>query len=289
MASRNLVGIVHNPGVPGAALFAASIVKSLGIEQSTWVASAAELDVYADMMTETATIVTVGGDGTILRVVRFAAPHSVPIVGVNMGRVGFMTELSVDEAEEKLPQYLNGGVRIEERMMLQASVRSVSEVDPHLVVHALNDVVLTRGSIARLLDIETKIDGVVLTTYRADGVIVATPTGSTGYALSAGGPILYPEAQQILLQPLAAHMSFQTGIVIAVDSFIELSARGDHEAVLNVDGFSDTVISSGDIVSVEKSPQNARFLRGDSPSAFYSTLTMGLGVSGRQVPPSPSM
>ena len=287
MAARKLVGLVHSPRVPEAAEFVASIVKSLGIEDSSWVASTAELNVSADMMAETSAIVTVGGDGTILRVVRFAAPYSVPMVGVNMGRVGFMTELTVDKAEEELPRYLNGGARVEERLMLQASVRSAPEADPHLVVHALNDVVLTRGSIARLLDIETKIDGVLLATYRADGVIVATPTGSTGYALSAGGPILYPEAQEILLQPLAAHMSFQTGIVVSADSVIRLSAQGDQEAVLSADGFSDTTIGRDHVVSIEKSPEVARFLRGDPPSAFYSTLTMGLGVSGRRVPPAP--
>jgi NAD+ kinase len=284
MPERTLVGFVHNPRVPEAAKLVAYLVKSLDLEGSNWVSSSAELDVSDETLAGTQAIITAGGDGTILRVVRIAAPHSVPILGINLGRVGFMAELTVGEAAEKVPRYLDGSPRVEERMMLQASVTSRPGVQPHLVVQALNDVVVSRGAIVRLLDIETKIDGALLTTYRADGVITATPTGSTGYALSAGGPVLHPEARELLVQPIAAHMSFQTGIVISSDSVIELRIKGEHDAVLSADGFSNTVLSPDDRLTIRRSPHSARFLRKAPPAEFYATLTQGLGVSGRQVP-----
>ncbi len=240
-----------------------------------------------DTLARTRVLVTAGGDGTILRAARVVAPHDVPILGINLGRVGFMTELSLDDAEDSLKSYLDGTPRIESRMMLQASVVTAGGKEPSVVVHALNDVVLTRLAVARLLDIDTRIDGVLLTTYRADGLIVATATGSTGYALSAGGTILHPEAREMLIQPVAAHMSFQTGIVVPEDAVIELKVNGEHQAVLSADGFRDTTLNPDDIVEVRRSPYVAKFLRREPSEAFYGSLTQRLGVSGRQVPPPP--
>ena len=289
MPARALVGFVHNPRVPEAAELVDSLVNSLALRGKSWVVASTDLNVDEETLASTSAIITTGGDGTILRVVRLAAPHSVPIVGINLGRVGFMAELTVDKAARELPSYLHDNPRVEERMMLQASVMSPGAGEPQLVVHALNDVVVTRGSVARLLDVETRIDGVLLTTYRADGVIVATPTGSTAYALSAGGPILYPEAREMLIQPLAAHMSFQTGVVVSADSVVELEVTGEHGGVLSADGFSDTTLEADNTVTIEKSPHVARFLRRAPSAEFYASLTQRLGVSGRQVPSTPSL
>ena len=287
MPDRPLVGFVYNPLITKAADLVESLVRSLELQDSCWIAPSAELDVAEETLVRTSAIITAGGDGTILRVARVVAPCSVPILGINLGRVGFMTELSVDGAESNIRWYLDGSPRVERRMMLEASVISAGQGEPRVVAHALNDVALTRGAVARLLDIDTKIDGVLLTTYRADGLIAASPTGSTGYALSAGGPILHPEAREILVQPLAAHMSFNTGVVLSQDSVIELRVNGGHQAVLSVDGFTDTMIDPDDVVVIRRSPHTTRFLRKDPPAAFYSTLTQRLGVSGRQVPPTP--
>jgi NAD+ kinase len=286
MPDTNLIGFAYNPLVPQAADLVTSLIDSLDLKDSSWVASTGQLDVPAETLARTSVVVTCGGDGTILRVARVVAPFSVPILGINLGRVGFMTEVSVDEAESKVRDYLDGSPRIDERMMLQASVGSGGG-EPRVVAHALNDVVLTRGALTRLLDIDTRVDGVLLTTYRADGLIAATPTGSTGYALSAGGPILHPEAREMLIQPVAAHMSFQTGIIISRDSVIELRVIGEHQAVLSVDGFSDTTVDPGEVVLIRRSPHVTQFLRKEPAAAFYSTLTQRLGVSGRQVPPQP--
>ncbi len=285
MPDRNLTGFAYNPLVPQAADLVASLVDSLDLKDSSWVAPTGQFDVAEETLARTSVVVTCGGDGTILRVARVVAPFSVPVLGINLGRVGFMTEVSVDEAERKVRDYLYGTPRIDERMMLQASV-GAGGGEPRVVAHALNDVVLTRGALTRLLDIDTRVDGVLLTTYRADGLIAATPTGSTGYALAAGGPILHPETRETLIQPLAAHMSFQTGIVTSHESEIELRVVGGHQAVLSVDGVTGTTVEPGHVVVIRRSPYVARFLRKDPPAAFYSTLTQRLGVSGRQVRPA---
>lgn len=281
-----MIGFIHNPRVPEAKELVDAVVDALGLQDGSWVSSAEELQGHAERLGDTSAIVTIGGDGTILRATRIAAPFGIPIVGVNMGRVGFMTELTVDECVDRLPFYLSGELRAEERMMLQATVTHESgEAQP--TFHALNDVVMSRGVSSRILDVEVVIDGAELAVYRADGVIAATATGSTGYSLSAGGPIMYPEATDMLIQPLAAHISFQTGVVVPAESVFELRVVGDQEAELNIDGFSYETMGIQDKLVVEKSPHVARFLRADSPSAFYSTLTERLGAKGHTPTPAP--
>lgn len=279
MPERSLVGFVYNPRVSEAPDVVRSLVRSLGLEDNSWVVSATELDIDATTLDDTSLIITAGGDGTILRTVRIAAPHAVPIVGVNMGRVGFMTEVTVEEAEKKIPDYISGKHRVEQRMMLQAAVVTGSDRVSRMEVHALNDVVVSRGAVPQLLDIGVTIDGAPLVTYRADGVIAATATGSTGYALSAGGPIMFPEARAILIQPLAAHISLPTGLVVAEDSAIELRVGEGQEAVLSVDAFTDTKLDREDGVIIESSPHVALFLRADPPTSFYERLTDRLAVT----------
>ena len=280
MSQQRLVGLVYNARVPEARELVASLRESLGLGGRSWVSTVDPLDVTEDVLSETEVVITAGGDGTILRAVRVTAPHSVPILGINLGRVGFMTELTVGEAPDKIPSYLAGDHRVEVRMMLQASVLSRSG-ESRILVHALNDVVVSRGSVPRLLDIGVKVSDIPLTTYRADGVIVSTATGSTGYALAAGGPTLYPEAREILIQPVAAHMGLQTGLIVPHDAVVELAVRDGDDAGLSVDSFTDTTLGQGDRVVVERSPYEARFLRAGPSSAFYGTVTRRLGVRER--------
>ena len=217
-----------------------------------------------------------GGDGTILRTVREVAAAGLPIVGINMGRVGFMSELSVEEAVEKLPSYLNGAQRVEERMMLTARVKAPGQSEESRELHALNDIVVARWDTVRLLDIRTTVNGVPLTTYRADALIVATATGSTGYALSAGGPVIYPEARLILLQPVAPHTGLRQGVVLPGDAVIELSPGNGERSILSADSFSEQVLEPGSTVTVGPSPYVARFLRASPASGFYATVTRRL-------------
>ena len=284
MSTDSLIGFVYTTRVPEAKGFVESLVNRLGLGNRKWLSSTDELSESDPVLAGTMTIVTVGGDGTILRTVRAAAPHGIPILGVNLGRVGFMTEISVGDAIQQVPLYLDGSPRIEERMMIQASVSDSSVEKSSYNIHALNDVVITRGSLARILDIDATVNQIPLTTYRADGVIVATATGSTGYALSAGGPILSPDCNVLLLQPIAPHMSLHTGLVMDGNSVIGLKAYGDTEVILSVDGYLDTSLGPEDIVVVTRSPYVAKFMRMKPDSVFYSNLFDRLGVKQYPAP-----
>ena len=165
MGQQRLVGLVYNAMVPEARKLVDSFRDSLGLTGRSWLSTAEPIDVGDDLLSRTEAIITAGGDGTILRAVRMAAPHSIPILGINLGRVGFMTELSVAEAADRIPAYLEGAHRVEVRMMLQASVIGDSG-EPNIQVHALNDVVVSRGAVPRLLDIDVRVSGTPLTTYQ---------------------------------------------------------------------------------------------------------------------------
>ena len=268
-----LTGFVYNAQHPTALQMTEAVMRSLELGDDCWMSAVEDLDTMRHVLHDTRFIVVAGGDGTILRVVRAITEYGVPLVGINMGRVGFMAELQVHEAVEQLPAYLNGSARLEERMMLEVSVRHGDEQEPYLTLHALNDVVVGRGGSARLLDIVATIDGVILTSYRADAVIVSTATGSTGYALSAGGPIMYPETKAMLIQPVAAHTGLRSGLILPDNTELELQASDKHEALLSVDGFRDTLLHGEDRVSISRSQYVTRFLRRHAPTAFYAALT----------------
>ena len=226
-------------------------------------------------------VITVGGDGTILRATTFTGPAAIPMVGINMGRLGFMTELQVDEAIGKLPFYFDGGPRLDERDMLQASVFKSNGGGTDGPFHALNDMVLTRGAVSRVVTVSGTIDGASVTTFRADGVILSTATGSTGYNLAVGGPILDPESDAIVLKTVAAHMGLSAAMVLKASTEVGLTLEGYQEAILSIDGIIDHPIDLGDRVELKQSPHKARFLRAHSPSYFFGTLTRRLGFSLR--------
>ena len=204
------IGIIYNARIPEALDLSTAIANELSPQQSSWIAPAEDLDDLKERVSDTDLVVTAGGDGTILRAARVAAPFDVPLVGINMGRLGFMTELQVNEALELLPRYLDGSCRIEEHNMVQAQLirKSIGTEEDRMEgpFHALNDVVMARGSVSRVLTIKTDIDGADLSSLRADGMILATATGSTGYNLAVGGPILDPLSESLVLKPIAAHV-----------------------------------------------------------------------------------
>ena len=273
MTSPRLVGFAYNAQHPTALPMTEAVIRSLDLGNQWWVSATEDLHEMKPVLRDTRFIVVAGGDGTILRVVRTIAEYGVPLVGINMGRVGFMAELQVHEAIEELSAYLNSSARLEERMMLEVSVSHGDEQEPYLTLHALNDVVVGRGGSARLLDIVASIDGVILTSYRAAAVIVSTATGSTGYALSAGGPIMYPETKAMLIQPVAAHTGLRSGLILPDNTELELQASDKHEALLSVDGFRDTLLHDEDRVFIRKSAFVTRFLRRHASTAFYAALT----------------
>lgn len=282
VSERRLVGIVFHGRLEEARALAQRIAQAIGPE--AWLAPTDALDSRASVMARSRLVITVGGDGTILRTSRLAAPCAVPIVGINMGRVGFMTELSPQEALERLPAYLDGKGWVEERTMLEARVVSSGhEPDEENLptFHGLNDAVVARGTVSRLIRLVVQVDGEPLATYAADGLIVATATGSTGYALAVGGPILDPRLDCLLLKPLAAHLGLNTALVLPPDAKVDITVISEHPVVLSVDGFQDMMLGDGDTVRVARSPYRARFLRARPPSHFYRMLFQRLGIQPR--------
>lgn len=233
-------------------------------EISCWHCSAWDEDEARGQVSGSDLILSIGGDGTILHSARAIIPLSVPLLGINLGQLGFIAELNAAEALSQLPGVINGEGWLDDRAMLEANVNGKS-------LHALNDVVL-RSSIARLIHIKAKIDGEELTTYRADGVVVASATGSTGYCLAVGGPILYPQSRQIILTPISCHLGLNRALVLSPQSVVELSITDGGEAALSLDGQVNLPFKEGQTVTVKISPHATRFLRIHPPAYFYSTL-----------------
>lgn len=267
------IGILFQPKAPAAISLAEELAKVVeGLGAPSWLCSAWEEDRAFKQVDGTKFIVCLGGDGTILRAARIASPEGIPILGVNLGRVGFMTELSADEALSRVPDFVEGVGWVEERAMLQAELVSAN-TPPY---HALNDVVVGRGERCRLIRVKATVDGELLTKYKCDGVIVATATGSTGYSLAAGGPVLHPQAEDILIKPIAAHLSLSTAMVLPSESVVELQVSTTHKATLSIDGQIEVPLRDGDTVRVKRSPYVTKLLRSQWPASFYGTLVQKL-------------
>jgi len=265
------VGILYHPMNEAAYTLAKELqgfLDSKGI--SVWICSAWEGEEARAQVNNTDLILSIGGDGTILRAAQAVVPALTPITGINLGKLGFMTELKAEEAKTKLPALLAGEGWLDERATLEAELSATDQESPR-IFHALNDVVVTRGAIARVVYVEASIDGEPLTTYKADGVIVATATGSTGYSLAAGGPILHPRAKEFLLLPILPHLSSAYTMVLPATAVVKLCVSTSHQATLSIDGHINLPLSSGAIVTVKHSPNKVRFLR-IHPETFYGSL-----------------
>lgn len=293
MATRRTAGIVNNPSIPGASELVDSLAKRLQIDPCAIYASMSEFEESGGSALDVDVIITVGGDGTMLHAVQVTAPQGVPILGINMGRLGFMTELSSTDALERVERYLTEEMWLEERTMLQARIahtRVAEEdgIDPWRLpprCHALNEAVVGSSAVARMATVKVTVDDAPLTVYRADSVIVATATGSTGYALSAGGPILHPLSRDMILKPVAVHLGLGSAIVLPPTSRVELDVLSHGPATLSVDGFIDLHVGEGDEVLVDTSPYKAKFLRALPPSNYYSTLMRRLGLEDGEFRP----
>jgi NAD+ kinase len=265
------IGILYHPLVPATQTKAQEIadyIKSQGIQ--VWTLSSWDRDKAITRLDGTDLILTTGGDGTILRSAQVALQSQIPIVGINMGTLGFMTELSADEALSRIPEILAGQGWIDERALLEAAVEENSH--PQIVYYALNDVVVARGAIARLVQIKASIDDKTITTYRADGVILSTATGSTGYSLAAGGPILYPQSQDCLLVPIVPHLGLNYGLVLPHFSHISLQLFTNTQATLSIDGHINLPVSNATVINVKVSAKKIRFLRIHPQDYFFETL-----------------
>jgi NAD+ kinase len=213
-------------------------------------------------------LICMGGDGTVLRAARSVIPHEIPILGVNMGRLGFLAEVRPGEVMEYMPRVLSGDYRLETRAMLQVTIRSQG-----VTYYALNDVVVGRQTVSRPVYVEVTVNGSRLAIHRCDAVIVATATGSTAYSLSAGGPILHPEAQEMIITPVSTHIAAARPVVVPPDTTIELAVSADKDAVVSIDGQIDRDLTSGESVDVCRSVHSARFVRFSNPDEYYALLS----------------
>jgi NAD+ kinase len=265
------IGILYHPKVAATRRQAGELAKFLKPQGFTvWECSAWDTEKACALLKGTDLLLTVGGDGTILRAVQAAVPGRTPITGINLGKLGFLTELDADEAPEKLPLLLAGKGWTDERTMLQAELAAAGK-EPR-TFHALNDIVVARGEIVRLIHVQVSIDGQSLTTCKTDGLIVATATGSTAYALAARGPVIYPHSHDMLLVPVAPHLSLPYPLVLPEEAVVSLRLETYHRAVLSIDGHINLALSSGDTVIVRRSPRVARFLRLRPRNEFYHLL-----------------
>ena len=206
---------------------------------------------------------------------RITAEAGVPVLGVNLGRLGFLAEVQPTEWRGVLDRVRAGDYWIEQRMMLRTELW---RGDQHLQsFDVLNEVVVSRGAVVRAVRLETHIDGGWLTTYVADGLIIATPTGSTAYALAVGGPILPPNLKNILLIPVAPHLSMERAIVLARGSTVTIIVHMEHQAVISGDGAIEYPLHNGDRIIIEAGPHSAHFVRTQDPSYFYRTLMKRMG------------
>ena len=204
-------------------------------------------------------IITLGGDGTILSVARLVSPRGVPILGVNLGGLGFITEIGVERLREAVEKALSGDCPCEERMMLSAAIKRHGELIAEYTV--LNDVVVNKGAAPRLIEIEAWVNGALMTTFRADGLIASTPTGSTAYCLSAGGPVLYPTVAGIVLAPICSHTLAMRPIVLPQEMEIGIKPVTKNVSVdLALDGQVGFSLRENDIVAVTRAAHNARLL-----------------------------
>ena len=210
-----------------------------------------------------------GGDGTMLRAARALAPLAIPMLGVNLGRLGFLAGGSIDELDGLLAEIAAGRCTTEERTLLEAHVRRKGA--PDLEALALNDVVVARGREVRSIHIGVTIDGAPFTTYWSDGLIVATATGSTAYGMSVGGPLIIPSSRAMMIVPIAPHLSFPNAVVLDVDQTIALEVL-DEPARLSLDGQEEHDLHVGDRIDVRRAQPVARFVRTATMRPFLTLL-----------------
>jgi NAD+ kinase len=269
------IGILYHPKLAESRVMAAEILEFIeGRGVLAWVSPSWDEEAIKDRLIETNLLITLGGDGSLLRAARMTARRGIPILGINMGRLGFLAEVQPAEWPERVEQTLLGHGWVEERMMVHAEHYQADQLIK--TYEALNEVVIGRGKFARVVRLRTDIDGVFLTSYTADGLIIATATGSTAYALAAGGPILPPELENFLLVPLAPHLSLERAVVLSKGVTVSVQVSTDHTALLTVDGQFEVELADQDKIVMQASPWVGRFVRLQEKNYFYRTLMQRL-------------
>lgn len=237
-----------------------------------WQAQSGDLDRLKRELETTDALVVLGGDGTFLRAARAVAEVDVPLLGVNLGKVGFLSKAEANELESVLANIVAGDYSIDERMVIEGRIlRGGRQAagDRHL---ALNDIVIARGALARVCRLDVSIDDTHLATFIADGLVVSSPTGSTGYSFSAGGPILDPVSRNLVVTPIAAYLSAIRSVVVSPLQVVRCRVVDAHEALVSVDGRVDLPIAVGDVVEVRAIERPIRLIEPRGAQPFWDLL-----------------
>jgi len=223
-------------------------------------------------------IISLGGDGTLCRAARDFAPYSIPLLGINLGGLGFLTEIPISEYEKELTKVLKGEYKTEKRLMLETSIfRNQQKIETSL---ALNDIVISKGGSPRIINLKTFVSQEFVTTYSADGLVISTPTGSTAYSLSAGGPVIHPNLDVIVLSPICAHTLAVRPLIISQRDEIEVIIEPPSgKALLTIDGQIGFQLEEKDITRVKKSSQETTLIR-LKERFFFRRLQSKLGWTG---------
>jgi NAD+ kinase len=267
------IGFAYNPTkeeAVGLSARATAWCAARGIE--SWSVASGDRPALLAALPGVDVLVVLGGDGTFLRAARAVAETEVPIVGVNLGKIGFLSKAEAHELEDLLGKIVEGRYRLENRMALRGTIHGEHGGPARRSFLALNDVVVARGALARVVHLDVEIGPSHLATFVADGLIVASPTGSTGYSFSAGGPILDPVSRNLIVTPIAAYLSALGSVVVSPDQVVRCRVLEALEALVSVDGREDFPLGVGDAVTVAALERPVRFLEPEGAVPFWDLL-----------------
>ena len=263
------IGFAYNPTSDQAVVLrdrTSGWATERGLEH--WAAPAADREALHRQLPGTDVLVVLGGDGTFLRAARAVIEDDVPLLGINVGKVGFLSKVEQEATERVLGQLVEGAYSLEPRMALEGRIIRKGAAHGERLL-ALNDVVIARGSLARVVRLDTSIDSSHLASFVADGLVVSSPTGSTGYSFSAGGPILGPTARHLVVTPIAGYLTTIRSVVVGPEAVVRCRVVDAHEALVSVDGREDIPLAVGDIVEVRAIDRPVRLVEPDGSVPFW--------------------
>jgi len=234
-----------------------------------WAAQAQDFEKLCAELATTDVLVVLGGDGTFLRAARAVIDVDVPLIGINLGKVGFLSKAEANELEDVLARIVAGEYAIDERMALEARILPAGRKDGGTIHHALNDIVVARGALARVCRLDVAIGPSHLATFIADGLVVASPTGSTGYSFSAGGPVVDPLSRNLIVTPIAGYLSAIRSVVVSPRQIVTCRVVDANEALVSIDGREDIPIAVGDVVEVRAVERPIRLIEPKGAQPFW--------------------
>jgi len=267
------IGFAYNPTSDAAVeLRERAVAWAGGHDVREWSAPAADREALHRELPGTDVLVVLGGDGTFLRAAHAVIEDDVPLLGINVGKVGFLSKVEANEIEGVLGRLVAGQFEIEPRMALEGRILRGGSAPSGDRLLALNDVVVARGSLARVVRLDTSIDGTHLASFIADGLVVASPTGSTGYSFSAGGPILGPTARNLVVTPIAGYLTTIRSVVVGPTAVVRCRVVDAHEALVSVDGREDIPLAVGDVVEVRAIERPVRLVEPEGSLPFWDLV-----------------